>query len=168
MNRQESFEKQFAWQNQFVNQVATILKENAMYLVDVKIAPIEDDLKRCTDMIIEIVGGSVAVRLRNETYKKFKDFTIRSIVPSGYETEIDKLKNGFGDYYLYGWLNSSFIIDEWILVDLGKFRLSGLLDDSDRRNIPNKDGTKFKAYTLNELSINKCILNEKILEKINI
>jgi len=149
------------WADSYLPEVEQILRENINLLVSIKIAPMEDDTQRATDMIIDIEGeGQVAVRLRR---LKFRDFTIRS--KAGGRTEIDKIRDGFARWYVYGWIENN-MIDEWILVDLDQVRKENMLDN--RRTINNKDGiTGFISISLKELREKNCILSEKIKEAAN-
>jgi len=143
------------WADSYLSEVEQILRENINLLVSIKVAPMEDDTQRATDMIIDIEGeGQVAVRLRR---LKFRDFTIRS--KAGGRTEIDKIRDGFARWYVYGWIENN-MIDEWILVDLDQVRKENLLDN--RRTINNKDGiTGFISISIKELREKNCILSEK-------
>ncbi len=141
------FERDMAWSDVWLPQVADILRSNAMHLVSVTRASDTDDMNHATDMVVQIEGGQVAVRLRRPYYH-FRDLTIRS-VRKGHETELAKIQRGFARWYLYGWTNDS-CINEWMLVDLDKLRVSGLLDGRETRM--NKDGeTGFIAIPFEEL-----------------
>ena len=99
----------------------------------------------------------ISVRIRKHEYLKYKDFTIRSQSKCGYETEIDKLKKGFGNIYFYGWLDPHEVnICEYLIVDINKIR--DKLDDGGFRT--NKDGTAFKFYTNFFLDENDAIIKE--------
>lgn len=99
----------------------------------------------------------ISVRIRKHEYLKYKDFTIRSQSKCGYETEIDKLKKGFGNIYFYGWLDPNELnICEYLIVDINKIRYK--LDDGGFRS--NKDGTAFKFYTNFFLDENDAIIKE--------
>lgn len=143
------------WADKHIEQVAAILRANAMHIVKIEVAPETQDAEEATDLIIEVKGGSVAVRLRRvDTH--YRDLTIRSRRPSGVPTELYKLRAGFGDWYLYGWTNNG-NIEEWILVDLNLLRGAGLLEGP-RAEIPNRDGSShFVAISLNELGLNGCL-----------
>ena len=47
-----------------LQQIVDILKQNAMHMIDVRIAEPEEDTKRATDFVITVAGGDVAVRIR--------------------------------------------------------------------------------------------------------
>lgn len=144
-----TFQDNWNWQINYLDDVRNILKNQAMNIVDVEIATPEEDLKQCTDMKVKITAGDVAVRIRRENCK-YRDITIRA-VNKGNRTEIHKLREGYGDWYLYAWTDGQNIVD-WILLDINKFRKSGLLNDG-RKITMNPDGvTGFTAYSINELT----------------
>ena len=77
--------------------------------------------------IMEIKPFKVGCRLRRYKYhKSFKnEFTIRWKVTNGYETEIDKIRNKYVNYILYGFVdeNEKYII-QYFIGDLEVFRLN--------------------------------------------
>lgn len=86
----------------------------------------------------------------------YRDLTIRSISRNGGKTELQKLREGFGDWYIYCWTNEKQQINEWMLINLNCVRESGLLGIY-REDIPNGDGTFFRVVSFTELRLNKCI-----------
>lgn len=103
-----SFDSNFKWQMQHVPKVAAILGElpNRLF-TQARVAPREADIKRNTDLMILPYGGKdVALRLRRPGKAYFDryglQFTIRSKLDSGAETELSKLKRGLGDWFFYG------------------------------------------------------------------
>lgn len=148
------------WSDERLAQVTEILRDNAMHIVKIEIAPETRDTKEATDLIIEVTGGSVAVRVRRSD-TRFRDLTIRSRRPSGIPTELHKIRQGFGDWYLYGWTDNGHI-SEWILVDLNQVRNTGLLEKV-RRGIPNFDGSScFIAISISELFANSCLTSFRL------
>lgn len=97
------FDKQFEWQNEYLPEVVNIFKLNVLQLIDVKIASKEQDTKYATDMVVEVKGGDIAVRIRNndkyDYFNEYCDLTIRTRSMNGKRTEIDKLRDGFGSKY---------------------------------------------------------------------
>lgn len=144
------------WSDGFLPEVRRILFANALHLFDVEIATEEQDLKQATDMVIRIQGEkTIAVRLRRSQYA-YRDLTIRAWREGNIETELHKIKAGFGDLYLYGW-TQDMKIAEWILVDLTKVRAFRLLDGCSIRY--NRDGrTGFIAIPYWQLKARKCLL----------
>lgn len=155
-NLRNDVRRDWKWADTYLEDIANILKANAGRLIAIKVAPMTSDLEQATDLVVSIEGGDVAVRIRRDC--KYRDLTIRAWRRSGTKTEIDKIRAGFGRWYLYAWTGSKGKIIDWILVDLNKFRNSGVLNDN-RRVIPNPDRrTGFKAYTINELLKNNCLI----------
>lgn len=141
--------------NQHMDAIKGILYDNAMHFISVKVAPDILDMKTATDLIIGIESGDVAVRIRRNNCR-YRDLTIRAHRDSGVETEIDKIRNGFARWYLYGWSLNGRELEEWILVDLDVLRNAGLLEN--RSIIMNNDGTGFIAISQYELNLNNCIV----------
>ena len=147
----DNFSKNFGWQSSYYPQIKSILIENLGKIVNINIADQEQDMKRATDFVITMTGGNVAVRIRRDGYYKFHDFTLRSSKSSGYKTELQKIIEGYGDFYLYCWTVGD-DIKKWILVNLEKLRASGVLNNP-RKEIANIDGEScFVAISLEEIS----------------
>ncbi|MEO5366654.1 MAG: hypothetical protein H7831_09930 [Magnetococcus sp. WYHC-3] len=83
------------------------------------------DREQATDfLVLNVKPFKVACRLRTLRYYDFRDqFTIRWKLSSGGQTEIDKIRAGFGDYIFYGFVNKeeNKIID-YFIGDLNVFR----------------------------------------------
>jgi len=141
--------------------IVDVLRDNAMHLLSVRVASSERDLKKATDLVISVDGGDVAVRIRRAKYKgRYRDLTIRAWREGGIRTELEKLVDGFGDWYLYAWSNGHGGLDDWFLVDLNKLRISGLLSTQHIRY--NKDGqTGFISISDRELRTCGCMISEK-------
>lgn len=140
-----------------------ILKDHARHLINIDLAPDNIDRTQATDMQVNVKGTSIALRVR-EPNCKFRDFTIRSTVKSGNKTELDKLKEGYGDIYLYGWGDGQGKLLEYIILDINQLRRTGLLDRTYQER-PNGDGSKFIAIDLLELKLNDCILEYELTPK---
>lgn len=147
-NRQANFKLKYQWQAQYLPQIERIIRMHARRFIYIRLGTPKEDMEQAADMVLEINGGTIGVRIRKDSYK-FRDFTIRSSTPSGYATEIDKLRSGYGDWYVYAWCNDK-LITEYMIIDLHKVRLSGLLD-MQRSEKRNHDATKFIAITPDEL-----------------
>jgi len=146
--------RNWAWADQYLPDVKRILMANAGHMLDICIAPLDADMNRATDMVVSVKGGDVAVRVRRPRYN-YRDLTIRA--RAGGKTEIDKIREGFARWYLYGWTNGDGRLAEWMLVDLDKVREHELL--SGRRVIDNRDGrTGFIAIPAEELLAKGCIV----------
>ena len=117
-------------------------------------APDDDDRERATDLMVLRVGDMrVAARVRKRGYAAVypTQFTIRSRRESGATTELKKILDGWGDWLFYGHATlRPAEIRPWFLLDLKAFRHHvttsvGPLDDGE---IPNNDGTWFRAYEI--------------------
>ena len=96
----------------------------------------------------------VAVRIRSPGFRSRypHEFTIRSKVPSGAQTELSKVVNGHGDWMFYGHASEDGTgLDSWWLLDLRAFR-AGLIRQP-QNGYPirhgdkiNPDGSAFKWF----------------------
>lgn len=134
-----------------------ILLKNAMHFIDIEVSSEELDMTESTDMIVNIKGGQVALRVR-EPNILYRDLTIRSRSYYNQRTEIDKLKGGYCDFYLYGWGDGEGNIIEYIFIDLERVRTFKLFDLNlygyQRNQRMNKDGrTGFIFIELWELQM---------------
>ncbi len=160
--RDEAFERNFNWQQRLTKEVMALVKYNARHLIDVSIASEVADKTQATDYVMETQGKTIAVRLRRYPCS-FQDFTIRATARNKYNSELEKLKRGFADYYVYGWMNTKNWIAKWILVDMAKVRQNGILE-KDRTVKMNYDGvTGFVIIGLNELE--GCIVDSYLEDK---
>lgn len=149
--------RDWAWSDGYLPEVRRILLQNAMYLFTVEVASFALDVKQATDMLLTVTGRkNIAVRLRRASYQ-WRDLTIRASRASGVKTELDKIRSGYGDIYLYGW-TLELQIQEWMLVDLNRLRKSGLLTRT-WPFIGNTDNqTQFIAIPYRTLKDYGCIL----------
>jgi len=91
------------WSDLFITQIKRELGE-----VFIEISPEYKDTQEATDLIIMGTGSiCFACRVRRFNYfEKYKDqFTIRLKLPKYNKSEMDKIKEGFGDFYFYGFSN---------------------------------------------------------------
>ena len=120
------FNKNFAFTAKFSQQLKAILGQQ--FIVE----DIDEDQKRGTDFLVfSIKPFRVGVRLRrwyvysNERYRN--QFTIRWKLENGYPTEIDKIRDGFPDYILYGFCDEpEEKIVSYFIGDLEIFRKANL------------------------------------------
>lgn len=101
----------------------------------------EEDCLENSDLKIFTVKNNmkVAWRHRHTDYLEFFKYevTFRSKRPNGTKTELQKIKEGFGDYFLYSCVeNDSFLC---VAIDLDKFR--NLEKEDAPREIKNQDGS---------------------------
>ena len=88
--------------------------------------PFEEDAERNTDlMVLRLDAIRIGCRVRKF---KFSDaypdeFTIRTVRPSGTQTELGKIIEGWGDYFFYGFADAQESgLFSWALCDLKVFR----------------------------------------------
>lgn len=119
----------------------------------------QQDTEEATDYILSVNKICVAVRNRKHKFKVFKDITIRCESNENNKTELHKIKEGYGDVYLYCWqTKDGNDIDSYVLVDLNKLRFSNILS-VDRETHPNtNDNTKFINISIDELHKNNCLI----------
>lgn len=120
--RQEAYERDRRESDLFIPHLKAILGS-----VFFQIAPVQEDLEHNTDLIVFRMRqiGRIACRVRDlkylETYGH--QFTIRAGRPSGVDTELQKILNGWGDYTLYGFGNKETKrVVRWAIGDLNIFR----------------------------------------------
>lgn len=110
-----------------LDQIEEILRQCASEMLNVNQATIEQDLKKATDLIVT-TQGAVAVRVRRPNVRhRYRELTIRAFRTSGTKTELEKIKEGYADFYLYCWTDTNDRIADWILVDLNHLRATDLL-----------------------------------------
>jgi len=99
---------------------------------------------------------SIAVRLRRYKYYKWvsyrNQFTIRWRRSSGVETEIDKIKAGLVDYFMYGFVDATESqIVQYFIGDLRVFNQLSLSPVAIKRN---RDGSSsFGVYSLEQFPV---------------
>lgn len=128
--------------------------------LDVNEAEPKQDMEEATDLVLELSGGTMAVRVRRHRYWNsdyIGDWSIRYEC-HGHKTEIHKLREGFGDWYFYGYsLDDKGEVAQWHLIDLAKVRSCGLLDEEWDVH-PNNDGTAGMYIPIKELYRRDCII----------
>jgi hypothetical protein len=112
-------------------EIERIIRTVAGDIVEFREATPEEDRYSATDYVVTILGGDIACRIREQWYWfEFGDFALRYSRPTGRKTEVEKIKNGYGRWYLYGWtsrLEDGYKLLAWIFIDLDIIRQSGLL-----------------------------------------
>lgn len=158
------WEADHQWAQQFIPHISQILAR-----VFVKEAPINMDMRENTDLVLEMAGQRIAVRVRKikeyGLYNRRNEWTIRSKRPSGVQTELAKILYGWGDYYFYGWGDvRDKHIKAYTIIDLKPARPwlyengSRLMEQHGQIQ-QNKDGSSaFVAICLDELPT-ECIIS---------
>jgi len=154
-----------------------ILKElPAKYFLDFATATPQQDMEQATDLILEVPGGTMAVRTRSNKFYQTAltygfDWSIRYEC-RGHRTEIDKLRDGFADWYFYGYsANDKDAVVAWWLIDLNLVRDEGLLNESTIQSLgwpihDNYDGTAALYVPLRYLEQKNCILDSEYPTKV--
>ena len=141
-----------AWSDRFLPAIKDTIGK---HLLEASPDPI--DWHQATDlMMLDARDLRIAARVRRPGYaaRYPYDFTLRSSLPSGGETELSKIVNGHGDWMFYGHASPSGVgLDSWWLIDLRAFR-AGLIRQA-RNGHPircgdkqNADGTTFKWFDI--------------------
>lgn len=143
------------WSDRFISEIGLICGK---FLITA--APEVEDKHYNTDlMVLSMSDVRIACRIRRHRYaaKYGDEFTIRASRPSGTSTELEKLLDGFGNFFFYGFANKSeTTLAAWALCDLSVFRRwhrdRASAGPRDRRFIPNGDGSSlFAAFRFDEL-----------------
>jgi len=153
-----NFRENFEWQFRFLEPISKILGPRLL-----QPAAIEIDMKEATDMLLLLARDmKIACRVRRPGFMHFRwQFTIRSSLPSGAKTELQKIDEGFGDWMFYGHAAQSDepILTHWHIIDLHAFRAHLIRNPWFRpKQILNGDGTKFVAFDVREFSPDPPIL----------
>lgn len=144
----------------FMPAINKIIKDNfwlfPVDITNIELSTSDEDTKESFDLVYKS-RIEISVRIRNNEYLKYCDFTIRNKAKYGGKTEIDKLIEGKGSIYLYAWkdVNNS-ILQAWILININKIRNDLSLNGKQRFN---NDNTAFKAYPLLWLKSKDSIIN---------
>lgn len=134
--------------------IEEVITANLSRIVSIEYASSEMDMKQATDMIIKIDGGDIAIRVRHFREERWRDWTVRSRLGNGYDTERQKIIKGFADFYLYCWYNkdnTDFV--EWWLIDLHTVRESGILERKHREFQNRNNGSWLIGISKTELGI---------------
>lgn len=134
-------------------QIKRILNRNSHHLMAFIEATKQQDCEQGFDAIFTAQDVKIAIRIRKYEYLRYSDFTVRACTTLGNKTEIDKIREGFGDYYFYGWETpSGRKLQQYMIIDLSKVRAAGVLDGDGKRKIRmNNDGSGFVFIGISEL-----------------
>lgn len=116
------WEKDKEWADNYMVEIKRILGEHL-----IGAAPVEEDQERNTDLIVLRMNAvRIGVRVRRPEYVDTygTEFTIRASRPGGAKTELQKIVEGWGDYFFYGFASMAEGLRAWVLADLNVFRLS--------------------------------------------
>lgn len=146
-----AYQDQRIWSDTFIPQIKRIVGPQLM-----SVTPAEIDCKQAADLwVFTARDMRIAARVRRNEYLKWKyQFTIRAKLDSGFETELSKIVNGWGDWMFYAFADEEarqFAC--WWLIDLHAFRAALIREAMNgakiiAENRSNSDGTHFKAFDL--------------------
>lgn len=156
------FRENFRISEKYIEDFKKILMVSSDLFVDINKSCKHDDLYKATDMVIEVPRSNIALRVRDYD-SKYRDFTVRYRTKYGNKTEIDKLREGYCDWYVYGWADKTSIV-EWIIIDLDRVREFGILDKKWKTRT-NEDDVEFMIIPLGELEMTGCIVSKSLSEK---
>jgi len=138
------------WSDRFLPHIKQIV---GGYLLEAAPDPI--DWHQATDLLmLDARDMRIAARVRRPGYATQypHQFTIRSRLPSGAQTELSKIVNGKGDWLFYGHANASqTAIESWYLIDLNAFRAALIRRGAQGLcwgNKCNPDGTRFTWFDI--------------------
>ena len=111
-----TWQEQKRWSDAYLPEIKQVL---GLYLIGE--APREEDEERNTDLIVlRLDAVRIACRVRKHEYAlRYPDeFTIRAGLPSGMKTELTKIVEGWGNYFLYGFATADeSALCAWTLAD---------------------------------------------------
>lgn len=145
----------------FMPEINKIIKDNFKLfpqdITFIELSTSQEDTKESFDLVYKS-RVEVSIRIRNNTYLKYADLTIRSKSKYGNKTELNKLIEGKGSIYLYAWktINNEYF-QSWILVDINKIR--SLFTDYVLPDRYNSDGTAFKYYPVSTIVAYEGLIN---------
>lgn len=152
------FDRDFLWADKIEPQLKDIILSCCSGRVRFERATPNEDMRECTDAWAVVEPQRIAIRVRRPRVDRYmRDLTLRSFRSSGALTELQKLRRGDGDLYLYAWANADDTLGDWVVADLHLMRRCGLLYEK-LPEMKNKDGkTGFVFIELCELSRRGCV-----------
>jgi len=130
--------------------IRKILTRNCHIFTAFKEATPQQDMEEGFDSVFSFPDVKIPIRIRSNQYLKYRDITIRSRSYHNKKTEIDKIREGKGDYYFYAWENKNNSIACYCIFDIAKFISSGLIDNPTSKK-RNNDGTEFYTYSIEDM-----------------
>lgn len=152
------------WSDRFIPEIRMLI---ANYLAPSLIgeSTIEEDQKRNTDLLVlKMDTVRIACRIRRHKYFSMgecrKEFTIRTVRPTGSETELSKVVRGWGDYIFYGFSDEKEEkLIQWFIGDLSLFRLwfnwelsklpRGIVPGEEKQN--RDESSEFRVFKLDSM-----------------
>ncbi|MCP4527497.1 MAG: hypothetical protein GY833_16510 [Aestuariibacter sp.] len=145
-----------AWSDKFIPTIKEII---GPYLLTE--SSFEVDTQEATDLVVlGNKGLQVACRIRKAMYAERypNEVTIRSQSAYGFQTELQKITLGFGDWMFYGFAEDDITpkISRWCLLSLDSIRAQWIIKRTQKKlsyeEKENADGTKFAVFDLTKFS----------------
>lgn len=156
MSNESQWEQDKAWADGYLPQIEAVVRQVAGDIIEIRTGTDEEDRKQATDYVVHVSSGAIACRVRQNC--SYRDLTLRASRPSGTETELAKIKAGWGRWYLYMWTKGGQAA-AWIFVDMDSLRASGLLDGAARQRNP--DGVTFLPISVQALATAGCLVQSQ-------
>lgn len=121
----ENFERDYNYSKSKLPTIKRIIKNKISLgdIISVREGNEKEDLEMVTDLVIYLESGDIAVRImRPGAWKEYKNILFRKSRPTGAKTEVEKLKDGFADYYFYMWDSDTKEYEHYMFFDLNKLR----------------------------------------------
>lgn len=175
-----SIEDELKRELNFLPEIEQLIQNNLHLVIEagftvlkVKKATMQQDTEEATDFV-SYGGLTFPVRIRKPKYydKYFGQITIRWRSAGGQKTEIDKLAEGHGDIYFYGWTKNDEVeyLCDWCLIDLVKLRDRHHLSRNNhflraRASLNHDKKTAFTYYHVQQ--IKDCLIagSDKLMKK---
>jgi hypothetical protein len=176
LSEEDRYERDRGWADQFLPHQMELARE----VIRVDVAPIEDDLRRNTDLILKSAVPlgrplRISARVRHHAYIKRLEhapglayrnqITIRDHLPSGVRTEMDKVRLGDGDMFIYGFESEpgSPRLYPWAVVNLDMIRDYDMRGgySTVKRN-KGERGTWLRVFSLDDLPVGAVLRSEGI------
>ena len=154
------------WSDRFLDEIKGILGQ--LFIAE---APIVEDQKHNTDLIVLTLDAlRIGCRVRKHYYYQRwpDDYTIRCARPSGTPTEMEKMLDGWGDYFFYGFSNETEeCLCAWRVITLERLRAyiawfrKTHNGDMPGTLIPNGDGSSdFRSFNTAERYVKATVYKE--------
>ena len=152
------YQRNRQWSDKFIRHFRMV----AGYCITA-VSSVEEDCQHNTDLIV-LIARNVRIACRVRRHKYFdmypNEFTIRCRLGSGTRTELDKIRDGWGDYLVYAFADEAERnFCAYRVIDLARFReaLPGLT----WKETPNGDGTFFAAFDARNMPSGVVVLDVK-------
>lgn len=146
----KSYEQERYWADQYIPEIKKTL---GLVLLDE--SSFAADTREATDLITFYARSvRIACRIRRPLYYRNEtwrwQFTIRADLPSGNQTELAKIREGWGDIYFYAFAceGDKIALDHWRALSLAVFRRHEA--EVPFQQCRNLNGSEFRAYHIDD------------------